>query len=41
MWLWSTIYFGMHYLDNYKQVEIDKWKLTAAVRDAEMRTLKV
>ena len=40
MWLWSTIYFGMHYLDNYKQVEIDKWKLTAAVRDAEMRTLK-
>ena len=40
MWLWSTIYFGLHYLDNYKQVEIDKWKLTAAVREAEMRTLK-
>ena len=40
MWLWSTIYFGLHYFDNYKQVEIDKWKLTAAVREAEMRTLK-
>jgi two-component system LytT family sensor kinase len=40
MWLWSTIYFGLHYFDNYKQGEIDKWKLTAAVRDAEMRTLK-
>ena len=40
LWLWSTIYFGLHYFDNYKQVEIDKWKLTAAVREAEMRTLK-
>ena len=40
MCLWSTIYFGLHYLDDYKQAEIDKWKLAAAVRDAEMRTLK-
>ncbi|MET4075233.1 histidine kinase [Hymenobacter sp. UYCo722] len=40
MLLWSGVYFSLHYLDNYKQAEIDKWKLNAAVRDAEMRTLK-
>jgi len=38
--LWSAFYFSLHYLDNYKQAEIDKWKLSAAVREAEMRTLK-
>jgi sensor histidine kinase YesM len=38
--LWTGLYFGLHYLDNYKQADIDKWKLTAAVREAEMRTLK-
>jgi len=40
MWFWSAIYFGLHYLDNYRQADIDKWKLAAAVREAEMRTLK-
>jgi two-component system LytT family sensor kinase len=40
LWLWSAFYFGLHYLDNHKQAEIDKWKLSAAVREAEMRTLK-
>jgi len=40
MLLWSAAYFSLHYFDSYKQSEIDKWKLTAAVRDAEMRTLK-
>jgi two-component system LytT family sensor kinase len=40
MWLWSTIYFGLHYLDGYKQADIDKWKLAAAVQEAEMRGLK-
>lgn len=38
--LWTGLYFGLHYLDNYKQADIDKWKLAAAVREAEMRTLK-
>jgi len=37
---WSVIYFGLHYFDNYRQAEVDKWKLAADVRDAEMRTLK-
>ena len=40
MLLWSGVYFSLHYFDNLRQAEIDKWKLTAAVRDAEMRTLK-
>ena len=40
MLLWSAAYFSLHYFDNLRQAEIDKWKLTAAVRDAEMRTLK-
>ena len=40
MWMWSALYFGLHYLDNYQQSEVDKWKLAAAVREAEMRTLK-
>ncbi len=40
MLLWSAAYFSLHYFDTLRQAEIDKWKLTAAVRDAEMRTLK-
>jgi len=40
MWMWSALYFGWHYLSGYRQAEIDKWKLAAAVREAEMRTLK-
>ena len=40
LWLWSGFYFGWHYLRRYQQAEVDKWRLTAAVREAEMRTLK-
>ena len=40
LWLWAALYVGLHYLRGYRQAEIDKWKLTAAVREAEMRTLK-
>jgi two-component system LytT family sensor kinase len=40
LWLWSAIYFGLHYFDNYRSAEIDRWKLAAAAREAEMRTLK-
>lgn len=39
-WGWSAVYFGLHYFDNYRQAEVDKWKLTAAAREAEMRTLQ-
>ncbi|WP_019947888.1 sensor histidine kinase [Hymenobacter aerophilus] len=40
LWLWEGFYFGWHYLNRSRQAEVDKWKLTAAVREAEMRTLK-
>ncbi|MBT9393832.1 histidine kinase [Hymenobacter sp. NST-14] len=40
LWLWEGFYFGWHYLSRSRQAEVDQWKLTAAVREAEMRTLK-
>ncbi|NVO31288.1 sensor histidine kinase [Hymenobacter lapidiphilus] len=40
LWLWEGFYFGWHYLSRSRQAEVDKWRLTAAVREAEMRTLK-
>ncbi|GAA4381624.1 sensor histidine kinase [Hymenobacter koreensis] len=40
LWLWSAVYFGLQYLRRYRQAEVDKWKLAAAVREAEMQTLK-
>jgi two-component system LytT family sensor kinase len=40
LWLWSAIYFGLHYFDDYRSAEIDRWKLAATAREAEMRTLK-
>jgi len=39
LWLWSVVYFGLHYFDNFRSVEVDTWKLAAA-REAEMRMLK-
>jgi hypothetical protein len=40
LWLWAGFYFGWHFFHRYKQAEVDKWKLAAAVQEAEMRTLK-
>lgn len=40
LWLWSGFYFGWHFFHRYKQAEVDKWRLAAAVQEAEMRTLK-
>ncbi|UOQ76474.1 histidine kinase [Hymenobacter sp. 5516J-16] len=40
LWLWAGFYFGWHYLTSFRRAEVDKWKLTAAVQEAEMRTLK-
>jgi hypothetical protein len=40
LWGWSAVYFGLHYFDNHRQAEVDKWKLAAAAREAEMRTLQ-
>jgi two-component system LytT family sensor kinase len=38
--LWSAIYFGLHYLDHYRSAEVDRWKLAAAAREAELQTLQ-
>ncbi|WP_052346214.1 sensor histidine kinase [Hymenobacter swuensis] len=40
LWLWEGFYFGWHYLRRSREAEVNAWKLTAAVREAEMRTLK-
>lgn len=38
--LWSLIYFGLHAFWNYKAEEVARWRLEAAVKDAELRALK-
>ncbi|MFO7447940.1 MAG: histidine kinase [Ignavibacteriaceae bacterium] len=38
--LWSLIYFSVHYLENYKKVEIEALIWEAAVKDFELKTLK-
>ncbi|MEQ9230150.1 MAG: histidine kinase [Cyclobacteriaceae bacterium] len=38
--LWSALYISIKYFRNYKRQEIEKWKLEAAVKDAELIALK-
>jgi two-component system, LytTR family, sensor kinase len=38
--LWTAIYLIIFYFRNYKQEEIEKWRLQAAVKDAELIALK-
>jgi LytS/YehU family sensor histidine kinase len=38
--IWSLIYFGFHYVENTRKTEVEKWKLEAAVKEAELRALK-
>lgn len=38
--IWSLIYFTYKYFHNFKQAEVDKWKLEAAVKDAQLIALK-
>ena len=40
LWLWAAVYFGLHYFDNYRSAEVDRWKLAAAAREAELQTLQ-
>lgn len=40
MFGWSLIYFSYHFFSQYKQTEVEKWKLEAAVKDAELMALK-
>ena len=40
LFIWSLIYFGFHYVENTRKTEVEKWKLEAAVKEAELRALK-
>lgn len=40
VFLWSLIYFSMHYLENYRKAEIESYIWEAAVKDFELKTLK-
>lgn len=38
---WVSIYFGVHYFWNYRQAEIDNWKLEARAEAARLKALKL
>ena len=40
MFLWSALYFGIHFFERYRQTEIEKWKLEACLKDSELAALK-
>ena len=37
---WNLIYFSIHYFNNWNQAEIEKWKLAATIKDAQLGSLK-
>jgi LytS/YehU family sensor histidine kinase len=39
--LWLVIYFGVHAAWNYRQAEVDKWKLEAQAETARLKALKL
>lgn len=40
MALWSLIYFSIYYVQRYKAEEINRWRMEALVKEAELATLK-
>ena len=38
--LWSAIYFTYHFIRKNREAEIEKWKLQASIKDAELGALK-
>ncbi|GLR18488.1 sensor histidine kinase [Portibacter lacus] len=40
MLIWNSLYFMIHYLHNWKNAESERWKLEAAVKEAELGNLK-
>lgn len=38
--LWSVTYLGVHYFERYRSAEVDRWRLAATAREAEMQALK-
>ena len=41
MGVWMAIYFGVHAARNYRQAEIDRWKLQARAETARLKALKL
>jgi two-component system LytT family sensor kinase len=39
--VWSGFYFGWHYLRHYQQAALDRANLNAALKDAELRALRI
>lgn len=37
---WSALYFAYQYLQITREMEIERWKLSASIKDAELNTLK-
>ena len=37
---WNLIYFSIHYFNNWNQAEIEKWRLAAEMKDAQLGSLK-
>jgi len=38
--IWNLIYFFIHYFNNWNKAEVEKWKLIAEKKDAELGSLK-
>jgi LytS/YehU family sensor histidine kinase len=38
--IWALLYFGVHFFENYERAEIQKWRLEAVIKDAELMALK-
>ncbi|KAA3636755.1 MAG: hypothetical protein DWQ02_07745 [Bacteroidetes bacterium] len=37
---WNLIYFSIHYFNNWTQAEVEKWQLTAEMKDAQLGVLR-
>jgi len=40
MLTWNVIYFCIHYFNSWNQAELEKWKLAAEIKDAQLGSLK-
>lgn len=38
--IWSLLYFGWHFFNNYKQAEIDHWRMASIAQEAQLTALK-
>lgn len=38
--VWSSLYFGIHWLEDLQRMRVEKWRLEAVVKEAELKALK-